>query len=656
MKHIATGLVFLLGTAAPATQGTLEDLNRLQTKPARQSTKQPSIHSGPHEEPPEAPPSLEPSAPEIMRHIPVRPQTQATAGRFVSVQVNIDAEGYNIPGDAANEPSIAVDPTDPRRITIGWRQFDTIEEGFREAGLGYSNDAGLTWTFPGVLEPGTFRSDPVLDVDAAGTCYYYSLSIAGGYSCEMFILDNGGFLWQEPVPAFGGDKPWIAIDRTGGIGRGNVYCAWSSAAGCCGSNIFTRTTDGGSTFIEPIEVPLDPRWGTLTVDPDGVVYLVGRAEVSGVPLARSADARHPQFTPVFELYTFVDLGGVTVYTGGPNPDGILGQVWVACDHSDGPSRGNVYILGSVDPPGDDPMEVMFVRSTDGGNTWSAPVRVNQDSRGREAWQWFGTMSVAPNGRIDVIWNDTRADPENGFSELYYSYSIDEGATWSPNTPLTPPFDHTLGYPMQNNKLGDYYDMVSDNGGVNVAYAATFNGEQDIYFLRLGPFDCNENRVPDDEDIAAGTSQDCNDNTLPDECEPDCNENGIADACDITSGYSYDCDGNVQPDECDPDFDGDRINDGCDPDIDGDGVLNETDVCDYTPEGMPVKEDGGPKGDANLDCRIDLSDYTLFDNCIMPSGPGTPATPEECADIYDFDLDGDVDALDYAGFVFAMQLN
>jgi hypothetical protein len=41
------------------------------------------------------------------------------------VQVNVDAGGGNIPGDAANEPSLAVDPTAPNRMTIGWRQFDT---------------------------------------------------------------------------------------------------------------------------------------------------------------------------------------------------------------------------------------------------------------------------------------------------------------------------------------------------------------------------------------------------------------------------------------------------------------------------------------------------------------------------------------------------
>ena len=64
-------------------------------------------------------------------------------------------------------------------------------------------------------------------------------------------------------------------------------------------------------------------------------------------------------------------------------------------------------------------------------------------------------------------------------------------------------------------------------------------------------DCNDNGVPDDQDIANGTSQDCNGNTVPDECEPDCNRNGIADSCDIADGTSQDDNGNGNPDECEP---------------------------------------------------------------------------------------------------------
>ncbi|MFQ5414199.1 MAG: hypothetical protein ACE5E6_07045, partial [Phycisphaerae bacterium] len=137
---------------------------------------------------------------------------------------------------------------------------------------------------------------------------------------------------------------------------------------------------------------------------------------------------------------------------------------------------------------------------------------------------------------DVIWNDTRNDPTTTFSELLYASSTDAGVTWSPNTPLTAPFNHTLGYPNQN-KLGDYYDMISDDVGAHLAFAATFNAEQDVYYLRIGDYDCNGNALPDTDDLAAGTSADCNENDIPDECEidagalDDLNGNGVPDICE-----------------------------------------------------------------------------------------------------------------------------
>jgi hypothetical protein len=93
------------------------------------------------------------------------------------------------------------------------------------------------------------------------------------------------------------------------------------------------------------------------------------------------------------------------------------------------------------------------------------------------------MSVAPNGRIDIIWLDTRDNPGTYLSSLYYSYSLDYGITWSLNERLSEEFDPHLGWPQQN-KMGDYFDMISDNDGASIAWVGTFNGEEDVYFGRI----------------------------------------------------------------------------------------------------------------------------------------------------------------------------
>jgi len=161
---------------------------------------------------------------------------------FVSIQVNVDQFGNNIPGDAANETSIAIDPTNPNNMVIGWRQFDTIASNFREAGYAYSHDSGQTWTFPGVLDPGQFRSDPVLDSDSEGNFYYYSLSSLE--SVEMFVSYDKGVSWGGPYYGFGGDKQWMIVDRTSSAGAGNIYGNWNLYYSCCPGD-FTRSLNGG---------------------------------------------------------------------------------------------------------------------------------------------------------------------------------------------------------------------------------------------------------------------------------------------------------------------------------------------------------------------------------------------------------------------------
>src|SRR5258708_39514305 len=77
----------------------------------------------------------------------------------ISRQVNVNAAGQNIPGDAANEPSICIDLANPNRMAVGWRQFDTTNSSFRQSGVAYTTNGGLNWTYPGNLDAGTFRRD-----------------------------------------------------------------------------------------------------------------------------------------------------------------------------------------------------------------------------------------------------------------------------------------------------------------------------------------------------------------------------------------------------------------------------------------------------------------------------------------------------------------
>jgi hypothetical protein len=414
----------------------------------------------------------------------VSPGKISQLGNFTSVQVNVNAKGQNIVGDAANEPSITLDPSAPTRMSIGWRQFNSSSSNFRQGGFAYTSNGGASWTFPGVLDS-VFRSDPVLFSDETGTFFY--LSLVANFRDDIWRSLNGGQLWTRLAPATGGDKQWFTIDRTNSPGHGFQYQFWDTGASDYGSRQFTRSTDGGFTWLDPIDIPNAPEIGTLDVDTSGNLFLGGfNPNFLQFWCVRSSDAKNSALTPTFDQTTAVDMGGILNVQPPINPVGLVGQLFLAVDRSGTTTNNNIYMVASVTPDdGFHASDVMFAKSTDGGLTFSPPRRINDDAANAQKWHWFGTVAVAPNGRIDVVWLDTRNAANNTDSQLFYSYSTDGGDTWSANVAVSNPFNPFLGYPDQQ-KMGDYITIVSDNFGGNVAYTATFNGEEDIYYVRVAP--------------------------------------------------------------------------------------------------------------------------------------------------------------------------
>lgn len=159
---------------------------------------------------------------------------------------------------------------------------------------------------------------------------------------------------------------------------GELYASWYRAIGGGNPNAlirFDKSTNGGVTF------------GTTDVD---VVNTVGI-----------------QQDPNFRR------------GGGSPPMGV--------DHSNGPHRGNIYIAWPDGGTGDP--DILLTRSTDGGTTWSAPVRVNDDAVGNGADQWSPGMSVDPKGRVIVTYYDRRRLIGSTSYEIWGSISRDGGQTF-----------------------------------------------------------------------------------------------------------------------------------------------------------------------------------------------------------------------------------
>ncbi len=449
-----------------------------------------------------------------------------------SVQVNVTPDQLNILGDAANEPSIAVDPTAPNRIVIGWRQFDNVASNFRQAGQAWSNNGGRSW-HKTTLSPGLFRSDPVLRAAADGTIYYNALAVDPTYQCWVHASTDGGQAWNTPTYSYGGDKQWMVVDQTTGPGRGFIHQWWSTAGNPHAPNQFSRSVNGSLSWQPPSLVAASPTWGTMAMGPAGELYLAKGN--GGARIVKSSDANQGAAAPTFAALPLIGMNSAGIGQA-CNPGGLAGQAQVAVDTSGGPRHGWVYVVTTMITG--NATDVMFARSADGGNTWSMPQRFRGSAAtDTNSFQWFGTLSISPQGRLDLVFNDTSTTLTAGDSQLMYTTSSDGGTTWTPPQAMGPIWNSLIGWPNQN-KIGDYYDMESDRLGANLVYAATYNGEEDVYYLRIGPRDCNGNGVDDAAEIFSGAVLDANSNAIPDSCEiaagavADVNGNGIPDdACD-----------------------------------------------------------------------------------------------------------------------------
>src|SRR5436305_2301592 len=287
------------------------------------------------------------------RKIETSPRMISPYGPFVSYQANVDGNGNNIIGDAADECVISVDPTDGNKMTIAWRQFNSVLSNFRQGGWGYTTDGGVHWTFPGVLQNGVFRSDPVTKSDEVGNFFYLSLqsNVQQSFFCDdLWRSTNGGQTWVEQSPdqgGGGGDKEWFTIDKTNGPGHGFQYQS-DDGFNCSGGGVeFQRSTNGGVTWQTPIAVPGSPIYGTLDVDTNGNLFTGGWASGSTFRCVRSSNAQIGGQTPIFDQNTAVNLGG-TIVQGGINGVGLCGQLFLAIDRSGGPTNNNIHLLASVE--------------------------------------------------------------------------------------------------------------------------------------------------------------------------------------------------------------------------------------------------------------------------------------------------------------------
>lgn len=392
--------------------------------------------------------------------------------------------------DAINpaEVSIAINPKNPDNIIAASFQTGRPPRP-RSGSYNYlSMNGGKTWKTIPVEDPKALtQGDDTVYFGSDGTAYHAHLSFVGirvakPLRAESGILveasRDGGLTWNESVPAINHinsvtpfeDKPGIVVDNAmDSSHKGNVYLAWTrfdtygtSDPECHSQIHFSRSIDGGRTFSMPFRISDtggDCRDGDDTVEgvvpsvgPKGQVYVVWAGPL-GLVFDKSLDGG----------LTFGKDKVIRATPGGwdfsvEGLDRANGMPVTGVDLSSGPNKGTLYV-NWIDASNGDP-DVFVTSSRDSGETWSAPVRVNDDPLKNGKAQFFTWMSVDPiDGSVNVIFYDRR-DTEGALTKLVLARSVDGGRSFVNHQINVPPFacDPKVFF-------GDYSGISAYNGRV-----------------------------------------------------------------------------------------------------------------------------------------------------------------------------------------------
>lgn len=354
-------------------------------------------------------------------------------------------------------------------------------------GFSRSVDGGASWMDGGSVRNRAFGSagDPVLARDDVSETIYLCTLWYNGSGLNVFRSTDNGQTFNTPVNAMPGflqasggadflDKPWITVDNAAGPGRGNVYVVarnFPPASGAArGGIVFSRSTDGGRTFGPAPGLLLAPQGSQnvqgawVTVGPDHGVYVFWYDQNFSPPriqMRKSTDQGVTFGSPVTVAALAALPPGLS--------NGNLGLEFRTNSFPQAlvnPVNGHVYVVYNDNPPGVDRGDIFLVRSTDGGATWSAPQRVNNDPTIRDQWQ--PALAVTPDGtRLFVGFYDRRLDLANRLIDTFGAIADLSGGTVSfgPSFRITnQSFPAVFGVdPVVNaTYMGDYDQAVADN--------------------------------------------------------------------------------------------------------------------------------------------------------------------------------------------------
>jgi hypothetical protein len=368
------------------------------------------------------------------------------------------------------EVTIAINPLNPNVLAAG----ANIDNFYR------STNGGNNWTESQMVSNSLgVWGDPVVLFDSLGNLYYAHLSnpISGWWIDRIVVQKstNNGLTWNDGVGIGQGiqpqaqDKEWLAVDHTQSPYRGTIYMTWTEFDSYGSSNPsdssrirFSKSTDQGETWTTAITISdvsgncIDSdntdEGAVPCVGPNGEIYVSWAGPV-GLVFDKSTDGGQSWGTDVFVSsipggWDF-DVSGISRCNGLPI---------TMCDIGNSPYNGDIYVVWSDQRNGATNTDIFMSKSTNGGNTWTSAIKVNNDNTTRE--QFFVWSTIDPStGHLWFVFYDRR-NTTGAATDVFVAKSADGGTTFD-NFKIS----ESAFTPTSSVFFGDYTNIAALDGKI-----------------------------------------------------------------------------------------------------------------------------------------------------------------------------------------------
>ena len=400
------------------------------------------------------------------------------------VPPNIVIEAWSGQGYQPCEPSIAIHPDDPSVIVAG-AILDKVYT---------SSDSGRTWKIDRLSSPLGVFGDPCIIASPKGDFHYFHLSDPGGKGwAGKDLLDqivvqssfDNGASWSEgrgigKNPPKDQDKEWACTNAKGN----RIFVTWTEF------DAYDSKAPHDSTYIRfsrgnrratrwSKAVRINDRAGNCLDNSgtaEGAVPCSGGKNTVYVAWALNDTVWFDRSTNGGKTWLKNDRAAAFISGGWnqtiPGINRANGMPVTACDQSGGKHHGRIYINFTDQRNGRDDTDVWVVYSDDQGDTWSPPIRVNDDGPGKH--QFFTWMTVDQStGYVYAVFYDRR-NHNGDLTDVVLAESRDGGQTWVNTVISETPFEPTARV-----FFGDYNNIAAVNGVVRPIWTRCDNGRLSV---------------------------------------------------------------------------------------------------------------------------------------------------------------------------------